>query len=74
MYKLLTESIVPVNEDQNRALILGALNCVRLLLPHLPLFNEDSDPGLRGSFGIRSSAQDTPLGVDRLIQVNIYCY
>uniref|UniRef100_A0A1B6D7Q0 Huntingtin n=1 Tax=Clastoptera arizonana TaxID=38151 RepID=A0A1B6D7Q0_9HEMI len=67
------ESLVPVQEDRNKSLVLGSLNCIRMLLPHLPKFSKDSDPGLSGSFGVRFSAEYASLNVDKLIQVYELC-
>lgn len=72
---VLPDSMIAASHCGDNDTVLGVLNCVRLLLPHLSESQccAGSDAGLRGSFGVRQSTFDTQdsASVDRLLQVSV---
>lgn len=59
--------LIPIQDTHTSALILGVLNCLKVILPHIK--NSDNDQEIKGSFGVRKEVNETPLAVDRLLQV-----
>lgn len=65
-----SETVIPIKEDQNVFMILGVLNCIRGLFGHLD--GKNTEAGLRGSFGQKRKQKKEPvLAIDSLIQVNV---
>lgn len=61
--------LIPVHENNSPPLILGVMNCLKAILPHIR--SSDSDQELKGSFGVRKEINETPIAIDRLLQVII---
>lgn len=59
--------LIPVQATHTSALILGVMGCLKLILPHVN--NTEKEQEIQGSFGVRREANETPLAVDRLLQV-----
>uniref|UniRef100_T1IW53 Huntingtin n=1 Tax=Strigamia maritima TaxID=126957 RepID=T1IW53_STRMM len=64
----LLEMLIPVTPDKHIPTLLGALSCLRHIIPHL---NEDQQENLtlKGSFGVRHRQPQVHYGLDQLIQV-----
>ncbi|XP_049777630.1 huntingtin [Schistocerca cancellata] len=69
---ILMDCLVPVREMQPVPTILGVLGCLRSILPHMVL-KEAAEDEMRGSFGVRCRTHETPISIDRMIQVYELC-
>lgn len=60
--------LVPVQDTQISALILGALGCLKSILPHIN--NTEKDQEIQGSFGVRKELNEIPSAAEKLLQVS----
>lgn len=65
---LFIDCLVPVRENQHLSTVLGVLGCLRIILPH-STSGESMEDEMRGSFGVKKRIPETPVSVDRMIQV-----
>uniref|UniRef100_A0A1Y1K0T3 Huntingtin n=1 Tax=Photinus pyralis TaxID=7054 RepID=A0A1Y1K0T3_PHOPY len=67
----LLDLLIPVQDDHSSSLILGVLGCLKVVLPHIK--NCSGDQEIKDSFGLRKEVNETPVAVDRLLQVYELC-
>lgn len=64
----LIEMLIPVSADQNVPSLLGAMVCLRHIIPHLN-FSKPTSFTVKGSFGLQHKEPENYIGLDQLIQV-----
>uniref|UniRef100_A0A0K8SGM1 Huntingtin n=1 Tax=Lygus hesperus TaxID=30085 RepID=A0A0K8SGM1_LYGHE len=68
----LLDLVLPVKDDLSSYTILGVLNCLRSLIPHVA--NDGKETFLRGSFGVkRKTNKQVTLSIDSIIQIFELC-
>lgn len=63
----LLEYVIPVQEEKPVHIILGVLQCLRHLIPHLS--DQERQIVLKGSIGVKQKEENVGISIDQLLQV-----
>ncbi|XP_025834519.1 huntingtin-like [Agrilus planipennis] len=70
-FNTLINALLPIEESHTSALIIGAMGCLKQVIPHLNSPKYDSE--LKGSFGVTKESSEVTVAVEKYIQVYELC-